>query len=448
MDPRLRGLEALNFGIFVGLFAIALMAFILVAMRTLRPRHLTVFLGAWMAFAQFDALALGRLARLFGIVPLLLLAVSAFREAHGPCRISQVPILYLTAAFVSLFAVVGADDGFIAIIVRLQLIVVIVACIGISCLARTREDLLRILLRLSSGHLLGLFVGVAGAISSGNTDIFVRGRFSIFGSSPNSLPLMTALAVLTLIWVSFEGIVRRKLLIPFAVLGGLSVTLLSASRAAIFVLVIGLAALIVFGGIRSFHTFARRVSHAVAITLVLLVASQAIGVPELWASERLTQGRFVTRSSEIVSTYWHYTEGQRFVGHLFQSDFTADRIPGFTHSHNTFMDFFYLAGIAALLPVVAGIVLTFVYGFRSSGGRRAIARREDRFIAVALLGALVAQGMVTRTLLYPTSIIPVYFLLLSFSLIPSPSRSDGKRQTKSSTEAGSRLKRLAALPRS
>lgn len=300
-----------------------------------------------LAFAQTIArlIDLGAVASVAtaAIAPIYVLVIlSAIVMKRGSGGLNVWTASMVSSAFFAIFYVMSTNDVAIAMIIRTQWLLAVVAAILTAMTATSQQRLMQILQALCAGLGTGCVCSAIPLILNPMAAIGSYGRFEPYGSNPNQIGIAFALTAILAMYLSLQAksFYTRIAYAAIATLG-CGLLALTVSRMSMLICAVGYLALV--------PLMLRRPVYAVFIVLAICVGLvKLLGVAQGASYDRMNEG--LDRSSWWERGYEQFAQRPYF-GLLGSRGLSA--IETEDNMHNAYLSILYLGGLSIGIPLFA-----------------------------------------------------------------------------------------------
>ncbi len=353
----------------------------------------------WLTIGRLPDLGiLSPAAKLSSSLVLFLVAVGAFLHPGPRRRMPGLVWLYVIMAVVSFLYVFQVSDRMVALLLRTQWLMMVLAAIALVRTVVTFQDLLRIINGLAFGCFLALLLPLSGLILfPGEAFLRGAGRFQPYGVNSNQIGMLFALSIPLLY---YKAITTRAVSLKPIILGAVGLTigmaLLTASRqTALAILMVGIPII--------FKLSRRPVITIVALAVGFGAVTYVVGLAENTAFDRFTQlesERMVIWQQYINQVY----TSRPLFGLLGVNSELAFRssVVG-AHPHSAYFNLMYMGGLSLFVPMMILLVTSLSCALRAWRMRNQMGVDP---LLISLLGALLlamyTQGIFNQVVYWPT----------------------------------------------
>ena len=374
----------------------------------------------WLTIGRLPDLGtISQAAKVSSAIVYFLVGLGAFLHPGPRRQLPPLVWLYLIMACVMFLYVFQVQDRTLALILRLQWLMVVFAGIMLIRTVVSFQDLLRIINGLAFGCFLALLLPLSGLVLfPGESFLRGAGRFQPYGVNSNQIGMLFALSIPLLY---YKAITTRAVSLKPIILGAVGLTigmaLLTASRQT-------LLAILMVGVPIIFKLSRRPVITIIALAVGFGAVTYVVGLAENTAFERFTE--LETNRFEVWGAYTRDVYSQRPLFGLFGVD--AERafrssVVG-AHPHSAYFNLMYMGGLSLFVPMMILLFSSLTGAFRTWRMRYLIG--ADPFlinILGMLLIAMYTQGIFNQVVYWPTYtwsmvhvILAVFFISIGTDL--------------------------------
>jgi len=368
----------------------------------------------WLTIGRLPDLGIiSQAAKVSSAMVFFLVGLGAFLHP-GPRR--QLPTLvwlYLIMACVMFLYVFQVQDRMLAMILRLQWLMVVFAAIMLIRTVVTFQDLQRIINGLAFGCFLALLLPLSGLILfPGEAFLRGAGRFQPYGVNSNQIGMLFALSIPLLY---YKAISTRAVSLKPVILGAvglsLGMALLTGSRQTLLaILMVGIPII--------FKLSRRPVITLVALAVGFGAITYVVGLAENTAFERFTE--LETNRFEVWGAYTRDVYSQRplfgLLGVNSEMAFRSSVVGA--HPHSAYFNLMYMGGLSLFVPMMILLFTSLSCAFRTWRMRNFIG--ADPFL-ISILGmllvAMYTQGIFNQVVYWPTYTWSMVHVILSVFFI-------------------------------
>lgn len=367
-------------------------------MAQLRLKAALALLVVWLAVADMRDLAVAEAAVVSSVVPVLLVAAAALQHPGARRNLPRVAYAFPFLAALAVPYVFGVEDFAHALAIRVQWFAMTVAALLVMRTIADRRALAYTLDGLVWGLAAVVVVAASSLVVEPGQELSGHLRFEPYGGQANTFGTSLALAGPLCLYAALRtrpGL--RQFVLVAAGAAALGMVVLTASRAAMVVTFVPIMPLALHAA-RSGRRTASLVATGTLIAGVVIVTVPGVDL------DRVDRAWQQDTRVRVASAYTDEIGQRPMTGLMFTDGLTADRSQAIgTHTHNAYLDWFYLGGISLGVP---WMLLAMYTGWRALALLRARHRVGfDSVLAHVLalmLLVMLAQGFATRTLYYPT----------------------------------------------
>ncbi len=402
---------------------VAAFSILLIPGRVRLPAAL-MFMPVWLTLGRLPDLGpVQALSKTTGFLLFAFVAFAAIVDPNPKRRIPGILWLYPAVTFFSPMWAFGSEEVALNFILNLQWGMLSLAAVLVARTFTSPESLRRVIFSLAFGSAIAMLILFASIIKSpGSIFRAGLGRFEPWGALSNHIGPLFIFGVPLLSYYGLRGriVILRPVAIGCASIGAL-MALLTASRSAVFPLVIMMGVL----GWEFRKKPVTMIVGAIAIVGALVVGSSLVSEANLGRLENLDSGRYA-----IFAEYIEAIAQSPLFGRLVVENAEA---PGGTHAHNGYLEVLYQFGFVIGLPLFLLAAWSMVGVLRVWRKRRLIPLDPIEItLLCALMGVIYLHGATTLAIYYPTySWAFIQVLLASFfiSAASSPETALGALST-------------------
>jgi hypothetical protein len=357
-----------------------------------------VALPVWLTIAQLPGLGLIQaVAKVSSSMGYMLVAIAAMLHPGPRRRLPAILWLYPVMACVAFVYVLGVEDRFLAMALRIQWLMLTVAAVMLARTLVTGEDVHRVVYALALGCVLAIGLPLSGLILFPG-EAFLKGmnRFQPYGVNSNQIGVLFALTVPLAVYtaLSRRGAFGRPVLL-FAAAVTLGMALITGSRQTILAICIVMIPLLL--------RFTRRpVVTLLAAGIVAGGLSWLLGMAEIDALRRFTS--LESGRVEIWLAYLPVLRERLYfgLGGTTGFSFLKDMSVGM-HTHNAYLDMLHLGGLSFFVPMMILAVYSAFCTWRVWRVRRHLGVDPLLISLLAvLLMTMYFQGLFNQVVYWPT----------------------------------------------
>ncbi len=386
----------------------AVVVFLIIPAKYRMPMALSLMM-IWLPLGEMVGLGtIHAIAKVTGFAVYSLVAVAAWLDPAPRRQTPPLAWIYLLLAALAFMFIVTVRDLSLALAIRLQWMILVVAVLSVSRTIVDEASLQRVIRAITLGLALALLLPLSALVLQPGKSFQGLGRFFPYDTNANHIGVLFAMAVpLTLYWAIRTPIfILKPILLGFTAVG-MGMGVLTGSRSTMIVMIGVSFPLVVFLTRRPVLT---------ALAGLLLAGGMAwvFGFAETVELERF--GSLETGRVDLGRRYLEIIAERPFLGLLetegesfLRSEFIIQ-----AHAHNGYLETLYVGGIAYGIPTFFLVGYTGLCTFRTWRNRRLIAA-DPLFInlLVAFMVMIYAHGFVNHSLFYPTTTLAFVHVLLS-----------------------------------
>lgn len=368
-----------------------------------------ILMVPWMTTGRLQEMGMPSVvAKATGFVAYLLIIFAALLERGPKRRLSPVVWLYPVVALLAFPYVMTVTDANLALVIKFQWLLLVIAAIAVSRTIVDEASLLRVLYALLIGLAFTLLLPLSELVFDPRAAFKMGiGRFFPYGANANQIATVFGMCAPLAFYAAIRSQHARWKPVLFAIGGvALGLALLTVSR--------GIMAVLIVTGAPLFWAMSKRpiltaVACAVALGGLYLIVS---------LGEEATFGRLATLETkrvEIAGMYLGVIAERPFFGLMGTSgmSFLREQSLG-AHAHNAYLWMLYQGGVTMAFPnyLIVGLTMwnTYVVWTR----RKWIgADRLLMIMLIAFMFMLYAHGFVNASVFYPTYAWAFWHVLLS-----------------------------------
>ncbi len=364
----------------------------------------------WLTLGEMvDLRLIQPMAKLTGFAMYGLVAVTAWLDPAPRRRTPPLAWMYLVIAAVAFIFILTVRDLALALAIRMQWMILVVAALSVSRTIVDEASLQRVIRAITLGLAVALLLPLSALVLHPAQSFHGVGRFFPYGTNPNHIGVLFALAApLTLYWaIRTHTLFLKPILIGFTAMA-LGMALLTSSRSTMVVMIGASFPLVVFLTRRPVLTAIAGLILAGGIAWIFGFA----GTVKLERLESLQTGRLETSKRYLTNIIAERpflglleTEGESFL----RSDTTGE-----AHAHNGYTETLYVGGITYAMPVFFLVAYTGLCTVRTWKHRRLIGADPLLInLLVAFMVMTYAHGFVNHSLYHPTTTLSFVHVFLS-----------------------------------
>ncbi|MDG2201643.1 MAG: hypothetical protein P8K80_10750 [Phycisphaerales bacterium] len=374
----------------------------------------------WLTVGRLPDLGIiSQAAKVSSAMVFFLVGLGAFLHPGPRRQVPPIAWLYMVMACVMFLYVLQVQDRTLALILRMQWLMVVFAAIMLIRTVVHVQDLTRIINGLAFGCFLALLLPLSGLILFPG-DSFLRGagRFQPYGVNSNQIGMLFALSIPLLYYKAITTRAVSLKPIIFAAIGiTIGMALLTASRQTLLaILMVGIPII--------FKLSRRPIITIIGLAVGLAAVSYVIGMAENTAFDRfadLESNRF-----EVWAAYTRDVYTQRPLFGLFgvNSELAFRSSVVQAHPHSAYFNLMYMGGLSLLIPMMILLCTSLSCAFRTWRMRHQIG--VDPFL-ISILGmllvAMYTQGIFNQVVYWPTYawsfchvILAIFFITVGTAL--------------------------------
>lgn len=409
MDKLSTYLEIVPLPVAVGACILVVLGFLAIPAQH-RLFLVLCIMPAWLTISRMPDLGvIAPVAKVTSSMGYLLVGLSAMLQPGPRRQLPAITWLYVVMAAAGMLYVMRTNDRSLALVQRLQWLILVVAALQLSRTMISVQDIKKLVNGLTVGCLVAVGLPLVGLIMDPG-EAFIKGtnRFTPFGINSNQLGMLLAMSVPLFSYAFLRS--RRTSLKPvFAVAAaiGLGMALLTASRQTM--LSIALTSLPILMVMTK-----RPILTVVALGFGFVALSLVVGLAEATAFERL--GALETNRPQIWADYFKYSFSKRPVtGLLGVSGFdsTGDVMVG-QHPHSAYFNLMYVGGLSLFLPMMLLVIISCRSALRVWRNRHWM-NLDPLLVSVlvTLLFVMYIQGLFNQVVYWPTYTWSFLHIILS-----------------------------------
>ncbi len=364
-----------------------------------RRLFLSLFiLVPWLIVARSQGLGtIAAAAKLSSGGAFLLIAIAAATHPGEKRHISGILWLYPIMAFIWIFFITGVEERTVALVLRVQWLIVTIAAISLIRTIVTLEDLMRVINAITLGCLVSLILPISALILFPD-ESFLRGlgRFQPWGANSNQIGMLFALSSPL---IGYAMMTWRKSLRPFfifllALILGMA--LLTASRMTMLAIVMTLFPIILV-------LTRRPVVTVLGLGLVALGIMFVMSMAEDTSLERL--GSLESQRTELWGLYIRDVFSERplfgLLGITEESYFRSNVVG--QHPHSAWFNMMYHGGVVLLIPMWILVFYSTFAGYQVWKRRNQLSGDPLMYsIIFMMMIAMYVQGCFNQVVYWPT----------------------------------------------
>ncbi len=366
-----------------------------------------IFMVVWLTLNRFPDLGMIQaISKTTSLAAYALVGIAAVISS-GPKRRLSFPVwMFPILAIFAFFFILRVQDLTIAMVLRLQWLVLTLSALMLVRTIVDTESLLRVLRGLALGGLLACAIPMAGLILD-PAAMFKGGwgRLSPFGANSNQIGVLFAFTAPLALYFALADKRRWR---PFWLAGGIMacvLAVLTASRSSLLAIAVPCLPL-------AFAYFRRPIAVLGGLTVALIIIPYIMSLGGDAEFTRL--GSLETSRPQIWAQYIGVIADRPLFGLLQQPGLSihAESAIG-AHPHNAYLEMLYMGGLVFALPSLALVALTIVstlrvFSYRSMFFDPLLAKQLCAQMLIMLL-----HGFVNGAIYYPTYSWSFYYVVLS-----------------------------------
>ena len=386
-----------------------ILAFFLVPQE--KRLFLTIMLVVpWLTVARSAGLGpIAAAAKLSSGGAFLLIAYAAMVHPAPKRNIPGILWLYPVMAFFWIFLIAGVDERMVAIVLRVQWLLVTLAAISLLRTINSYEDFMRIINALTIGCIITLMLPISALVLN-PTESFLRGmgRFQPYGANSNQIGMLFALSapLIGYAMMTWKRISLRPFLM-FLIAMIIGMALLTASRMTALAIAMTLTPILLVLTKRP----------VVTIVGVVVVAGGLSWVMSM--AEDTSMARFGSLESQRTELWGYYLRDvftrRPLFGLLGTSgeSFFRSNIVG-QHPHSAWFNLMYHGGVFLLIPMWILVGYSAFSGYKIWKLRHHLGGNPLLYsVMCMLLFAMYVQGCFNQVVYWPTYTWSFFHVLLA-----------------------------------
>ena len=368
------------------------------------PRHRWLFISLvilipWLTVARSPGLgAISAAAKLSSGSVFLLVAIAAILHPFEKRKIPGILLVYPIMAFIWIFLVLGVDERNVAIVLRVQWLLVTIAAVLVLRTLVYYEDFMRIVNAFTIGCIIALMIPISSLVLN-PAESFLRGigRFQPYGTNSNQIGMLFALATPLIAYAMLTW--KRPLLRPiliFLLTLTIGMALMTGSRMTVLAIALVMLPILFVLTKRPVITIV-----GVAFAIVSLGWMMSLG-------DNLPLGRLVsleTQRTELWSRYVSDVFSQRplfgLLGTTGESFFRANEVG--QHPHSAWFNLMYHGGLFLFIPMFLMVIYSTFAGYQVWRVRKLLGGDPLLYsMMFVLMIAMYVQGCFNQVVYWPT----------------------------------------------
>lgn len=359
-----------------------------------------LILVPWLTVARSVGLGpIAAAAKLSSGGAFLLIAYAAFTHPSQKRDIPGILWIYPAMACIWFFLVLGVEERSVALVLRVQWLVVTLAALALLRTIVTFEDFIRIINALTFGCLIALIIPISALVLN-PADTFLRGlgRFAPWGANSNQIGMLFALStpLIGYAMMTWKRITLRPFLV-FIIALIIGMALLTASRMTLLAIAMVLFPIIIVLTRRPVVTLVGMSIMAGGLAWVMSMSEE---------SNLVLMDRGLTSSRTIIwPQYINDVFSQRplfgLLGTTGESFFRAKEVA--QHPHSAWFNLMYHGGLVLFIPMMTLVGYSSFAGYKVWKNRRLFGG-DTLFYSIMfmLMIAMYVQGCFNQVVYWPT----------------------------------------------
>ena len=353
----------------------------------------------WLQMGRSQDLSLiAAAAKLSSGLAFLLVAFASWTHPFPKRRLPGILYLYPIMAVVWIITTLGVTERDVAIVLRIQWLIVTVAALSLARTVVTYADFKRIINALTVGCMVALLVPISALILfPGESFLRGIGRFTPYGSNSNQVGMLFALSAPLLGYAMISWPKRYKPFLIVMLSLTLGMALLTASRQTMLSILI-----------TSFPLIWVLSKRPVVTTFGVTLAAVGLGWIMSVGADIAPMERLGSLETGRLQLWWRYiTEvfsSSPFTGLLgtggesyFRSNFIGQ------HPHSAWMNMMYHGGLILFVPMFSMVVYSSYSALKVWKNRKRLVGDQLLYsIVFLLLVAMYVQGCFNQVVFWPT----------------------------------------------
>ncbi len=367
-------------------------------------------LPIWLLLGRLvDFGAIQVVAKATSIGAFMLIALAAATHPGPRRQLAPLAFVLVLVASMGFIYMVHASDRSVALAIRAQWFMLIVAALMVARVIYDDSSLRYVLVSLSVGLSAAVLITLSSLVLDSQAAFHLGNwRFFPYGANANQVGVVYAMATPLVIYLAFRTPMRYVRWL-FIAIGAISfgLALLTASRQTLMIIVIAIAPVAMI--------FLRR--PGVVIIAASVVALCAVVLVR--EAPRNALVRLASLESErwrTAAEYLDVVERRPFFGILGSpGELSAGQRGLDHHPHNAYLLLLYIGGFSYFLPMLLVILASAAHAVRCCGRARRDERYEpvSTYMLAAFFAAMILQGFAGPFIIYPTYTWAFFFALLA-----------------------------------
>ena len=353
----------------------------------------------WLTVARSPGLGtIAAAAKLSSGGAFLLVAYAAAVHPAPKRHIPGILWVYPVMAFCWIFLIAGVEERMVALVLRMQWLLVTVAALSLLRTINTFEDFMRIINALTVGCMIALLLPISALVLN-PAESFLRGigRFQPYGANSNQIGMLFALSapLIGYAMMSWKRISLRPLLV-FLIALIIGMVLLTGSRMTALAIAMTLMPIVFVLTKRPVISLLGLAIAAGGIALIMSMAEDT-------AIDRF--GSLESQRTELWGLYITNVFPNRplfgLLGTGGESIFRAKEV--MQHPHSAWFNLMYHGGLFLLIPMMTMVIYSAYSAYQVWKARIQLGGNTLLYsIMCMLLFAMYVQGCFNQVVFWPT----------------------------------------------